>query len=76
MHALDNSNRSQLFSSQASSAIDLRRFERSLISTKVACSSSAAMTARESLDGDRLRVVAIRFEGLDGRWLCTALTLI
>jgi hypothetical protein len=25
---------------------------------------------------DRLRVVAIRFEGLDGRWLCTALTLI
>lgn len=26
--------------------------------------------------GDRLRVVAIRFEGLDGRWLCTALTLI
>jgi hypothetical protein len=26
--------------------------------------------------GDRLRVVAIRFEGLDNRWLCTALTLI
>ena len=26
--------------------------------------------------GDRLRVVAIRFEGLDGRWLCTALNLI
>jgi len=26
--------------------------------------------------GDKLRVVAIRFEGLDGRWLCTALTLI
>jgi hypothetical protein len=26
--------------------------------------------------GDRLRVVAIRLEGLDGRWLCTALTLI
>jgi hypothetical protein len=26
--------------------------------------------------GDRLRVIAIRFEGLDGRWLCTALTLI
>lgn len=26
--------------------------------------------------GDRLRAVAIRFEGLDGRWLCTALTLI
>jgi hypothetical protein len=26
--------------------------------------------------GDRLRVVAIRFEGLDQRWLCTALTLI
>jgi hypothetical protein len=25
---------------------------------------------------DRLRAVAIRFEGLDGRWLCTALTLI
>ena len=25
---------------------------------------------------DRLRVVAIRFEGLDGRWLCTALDLI
>lgn len=25
---------------------------------------------------DRLRVVAIRFEGLDGRWLCTCLTLI
>jgi len=26
--------------------------------------------------GDRLRVVVIRFEGLDGRWLCTALSLI
>lgn len=26
--------------------------------------------------GDRLRVVAIRFEGLDGRWLCTCLSLI
>jgi len=26
--------------------------------------------------GDQLRVVAIRFEGLDQRWLCTALTLI
>jgi hypothetical protein len=26
--------------------------------------------------GNRLRVVAIRFEGLDQRWLCTALTLI
>jgi hypothetical protein len=26
--------------------------------------------------GDRLRVVAIRFEGLDGRWLCTYLNLI
>jgi hypothetical protein len=26
--------------------------------------------------GERLRVVAIRFEGLDGRWLCTCLTLI
>ena len=26
--------------------------------------------------GDRLRVVAIRFEGLDGRWLCTYLALI
>jgi hypothetical protein len=26
--------------------------------------------------GVRLRVVAIRFEGLDGRWLCTSLTLI
>lgn len=26
--------------------------------------------------GDRLRVVAIRFEGLDQRWLCTSLTLI
>ena len=26
--------------------------------------------------GDRLRVVAIRFEGLDGRWLCTCLALI
>ena len=26
--------------------------------------------------GDRLPVVAIRFEGLDGRWLCTCLTLI
>lgn len=26
--------------------------------------------------GDRLRVVAIRFEGLDRRWLCTCLTLI
>lgn len=26
--------------------------------------------------GDRLRVAAIRFEGLDRRWLCTSLTLI
>ena len=26
--------------------------------------------------GSRLRVAAIRFEGLDQRWLCTALTLI
>jgi len=26
--------------------------------------------------GERLRVVAIRFEGLDQRWLCTSLTLI
>jgi len=26
--------------------------------------------------GDRLRVVAIRFEGLGKRWLCTALTLL
>ena len=26
--------------------------------------------------GDRLRVIAIRFEGLDGRWLCTYLNLI
>lgn len=26
--------------------------------------------------GDRLRVVAIRFEGLDQKWLCTALRLI
>lgn len=26
--------------------------------------------------GDRMRVVAIRFEGLDKRWLCTALTLL
>lgn len=26
--------------------------------------------------GERLRVVAIRFEGLDGRWLCTHLNLI
>ena len=26
--------------------------------------------------GERLRVVAIRFEGLDGRWLCTCLALI
>ena len=26
--------------------------------------------------GDRLRVIAIRFEGLDGRWLCTCLALI
>lgn len=26
--------------------------------------------------GDRLRVIAIRFEGLDKKWLCTSLTLI
>ena len=26
--------------------------------------------------GKRLRVVAIRFEGLDHRWLCTALEII
>lgn len=26
--------------------------------------------------GDRLRAVVIRFEGVDGRWLCTALRLI
>ena len=35
--------------------------------------SESAVTVRY---GDRLRVVAIRFEGLDQRWLCTALTLI
>jgi hypothetical protein len=35
--------------------------------------SESAITVRY---GDRLRVVAIRFEGLDQRWLCTALTLI
>jgi hypothetical protein len=35
--------------------------------------SESAVTVRY---GDRLRVVAIRFEGLDKRWLCTALTLI
>lgn len=26
--------------------------------------------------GDRYRAVVIRFEGVDGRWLCTALTMI
>jgi hypothetical protein len=26
--------------------------------------------------GDRLRAVVIRFEGVDGRWLCTALKMI
>jgi hypothetical protein len=26
--------------------------------------------------GDRLRVIAVRFEGLDGRWLCTCLALV
>jgi hypothetical protein len=26
--------------------------------------------------GDRLRAIVIRFEGVDGRWLCTALRLI
>ena len=26
--------------------------------------------------GDRLRAVVIRFEGVDGRWLCTALQMI
>ena len=26
--------------------------------------------------GNRLRAVVIRFEGVDGRWLCTALRLI
>jgi hypothetical protein len=26
--------------------------------------------------GDRLRAVVIRFEGVDGRWLCTALSMI
>lgn len=26
--------------------------------------------------GERLRVAAVRFEGQDGRWLCTSLTLI
>jgi hypothetical protein len=35
--------------------------------------SESTVTVRYA---DRLRVVAIRFEGLDGRWLCTALTLI
>jgi hypothetical protein len=27
-------------------------------------------------DGDRSRAVALRLEGLDGRWLCTALTVL
>ena len=35
--------------------------------------SESTVTVRYA---DRLRVVAIRFEGLDGRWLCTALTLL
>lgn len=26
--------------------------------------------------GDRLRAMAVRFEGVDGRWLCTALSLL
>jgi len=26
--------------------------------------------------GDRLRAIIIRFEGVDGRWLCTALRLL
>jgi hypothetical protein len=26
--------------------------------------------------GDRLRAVVIRFEGVDGRWLCTALKMV
>jgi hypothetical protein len=35
--------------------------------------SESTVTVRYA---DRLRVVAIRFEGLDQRWLCTSLTLI
>ena len=26
--------------------------------------------------GERLRAIVIRFEGVDGRWLCTALRLL
>jgi hypothetical protein len=35
--------------------------------------SESTVTVRYA---DRLRVVALRFEGLDKRWLCTSLTLI
>ena len=52
---------------------ELARVRKSRITAPLDGVCEATVTVRF---GDRLRVVAIRFEGLDGRWLCTCLNLI
>ena len=52
---------------------ELARVRKSRITAPLDGVCEATVTVRF---GDRLRVVAIRFEGLDGRWLCTSLNLI
>lgn len=57
----------------AGSIKDLGRVRKTRITEPLDGVCEATVTIRF---GDRLRVVAIRFEGLDGRWLCTCLNLI
>ena len=52
---------------------ELARVRKSRITSPLDGVCEATVTVRF---GDRLRVIAIRFEGLDGRWLCTCLNLI
>jgi len=55
------------------SMTDIGRVRKTRITEPLDGVCEATVTVRF---GDRLRVVAIRFEGLDGRWLCTCLALI
>ncbi len=58
---------------KAGSLKEIGRVRKSRITQPLDGICEATITIRF---GDRLRVVAIRFEGLDGRWLCTYLALI
>ena len=58
---------------KAGSLKELGRIRKTRITEPLDGVSEATVTIRF---GDRLRVAAIRFEGLDGRWLCTYLKLI